>query len=129
MNPTEEGTLMRVFLAVVAGYLIFAVSAVLLFHLTNVDPHSPAALGFKALTVAYGLVFAYLGGFVAARIAGRADLVCGIALAIVIALGATISMIARPGAGALWTQTAALLLFAPASLAGYWTRRRRRYAE
>lgn len=117
---------MRAFLAVVAGYLIFAVSAVLLFRLANVDPHSPAALGFKVLTAVYGLAFAYAGGFVAGRIAGRADLVCGIALAIVIALGATISMIARPGAGALWTQTAALFLFAPFSLAGDWTRRRRR---
>jgi len=117
---------MRTILAVVAGYLIFAVSAVLLFHLTKVDPHSPATLGFKALTVAYGLAFAFLSGFVAGRFAGRTDLVCGIALALVIALGATISMIARPGAGALWTQTAALLLCAPSSLAGDWTRRRRR---
>jgi phosphate/sulfate permease len=31
-------------------------------------------------------------------------------------------MIARPGAGALWTQTAALLLFAPASFVGDWIR-------
>ena len=117
---------MRIFLAVVAGYLIFAVSAVLLFHLTNIDPHSPAALAFKAFTLAYGFAFAFLSGFVAGRIGRRTDLVCGIALALVIALGATISMIARPGAGALWTQTAALMLFAPASLAGDWTRRRRR---
>jgi hypothetical protein len=117
---------MRIFVAVVAGYLIFAVSAVLLFHLTNVDPHSPAAFGVKALTVAYGLAFASLGGFVAGRIGRRADLVCGIVLALVIALGATISMIARPGAGALWTQTAALILFSPASLLSDWARRRRR---
>lgn len=120
---------MRAFIAVFAGYLIFAVSAVLLFRMANVDPHSPASLGFKALTVAYGLAFAYIGGFVAGRIGRRSDLVCGIALAIVIALGATISMIARPGAGTLWTQTAALLLFAPFSLVGDWTRRRRHYAE
>jgi hypothetical protein len=118
---------MRAFLAVVAGYLIFAGSAVLLFRLTNVDPHSPAPASFEALTVAYGLSFALLGGFVAGQIARRTDLVCGIVLAIVIALGATISMIARPGTGALWTQTAALLLFAPASIAGDWIRRRRRH--
>ena len=120
---------MRAFLAVVAGYLIFAVSAVLLFHLAHVDPHSPASLGFKALTVAYGLTFAYIGGFVAGRIGARADLVCGIAPAVVVAVGATISMIARLGAGALWTQTAALFLFAPSSFAGDWTRRRRLRAE
>ena len=117
---------MRAFLAVVAGYVIFAGSAVLLFHVTNVDPHSPAALGFKAFTMAYGLAFAFLSGFLAGRFGRRTDLMCGLALAFVIALGATISMLARPGAGALWTQTAALILFAPASLAGDWTRRRKR---
>ena len=117
---------MRTFLGVVAGYLTFALSAVLLFHLTNVDPHSPAAIGFKVLTIAYGLAFATLAGFVAGQIAQRTDLICGISLALVTALGATISMIARPGAGALWTQTAALLLFAPASVAGDWIRRKRR---
>jgi hypothetical protein len=118
---------MRAFLAVIAGYLIFAGSAVLFFRLSNVDPHSPVAAGFEALTIAYGLGFSTLSGFVAGRVARRTDLVCGIALALVIALGATISMIARPGAGALWTQTAALLLFAPASLAGDWFRKRRRH--
>jgi len=125
---SEEVTTMRVFLAVVAGYLIFAGSAVLFFRLTNVNPHSPAAVGFEALTLAYGFAFASLSGFVAGKLARRRDLGCGIALAIVIALGATVSMIARPGAGALWTQTAALVLFAPAALAGDWIRRRSRLA-
>lgn len=115
---------MRYSLAVFAGYLIFAGSAVLLFQLTQVDPHSPAAVGIELLIIVYGIAFALLGGFVAGKIARRADMNCGIALALVIALGATISMIARPGAGALWTQTAALLLFAPASLVGNWMRKR-----
>lgn len=117
---------MRGVLAVVSGYMIFAGSAVLFFRLTNVDPHSSAAVGFETLTVAYGLAFALLGGFVAGNIAHRTDLMSGIVLALVIALGATVSIIARPGAGALWTQTAALLLFAPASVAGDWIRIRRR---
>ncbi len=119
---------MRGVLAVVSGYLIFAGSAVLFFRLANVDPHSPAAIGFKMLTIAYGLAFALLGGFVAGKIARRTDLLWGIVLALEIALGATVSIIARPGAGALWTQTAALLLFAPASVVGDWIRIRRRRA-
>lgn len=117
---------MRASLSVVAGYSIFAGSAVLFFHLLNVDPHSAATVPFEVLTIAYGLAFALLGGFVTGKIARRADLNCGIALALVIALGATVSMIARPGAGALWTQTSALFLFAPASLAGYWIHKRTR---
>ena len=115
---------MRAFLAVFVGYLIFAGSAVVLFGVTKVDPHSPVAVGFELLTIVYGFAFALLGGFVTGKIARRTDLSCGIALALLIALGATVSMIARPGEGALWTQTAALLLFAPASLAGDWIRRR-----
>ena len=115
---------MRAFLAVFAGYLIFAGSAVLLFQLTKVDPHSPAAIGFELLTLVYGIAISLLGGFVTGKIGGRTDLNCGIALGLVIALGATVSMIARPGAGALWTQTATLVLFAPASLAGDWIRKR-----
>src|SRR5579864_4474974 len=53
---------MRAVLAVIAGYLIFAGSAVLFFRLLNVDPHSPAAAGFEALTIAYGLAFSSLDG-------------------------------------------------------------------
>ena len=119
---------MRGVLAVVSGYLIFAGSAVLFFRLANVDPHSPAAVVFEMLTIAYGVAFALLGGFVAGNVARRTDLMSGIVLALVIALGATVSIIARPGAGALWTQTAALLLFAPASVAGDWIRISRRGA-
>ena len=117
---------MRGVLAVVSGYLMFAGSAVLFFRLANVDPHLPAAAGFEMLTIAYGLAFALFGGFVAGKIARRTDLMSGIVVALVIALGATVSIIARPGAGALWTQTAALLLFAPASVAGDLIRIRRR---
>ncbi len=115
---------MRTFFAVISGYVIFAGSAVLLFRLSHVDPHSPAAAGFEIFTIAYGVAFASVGGFVTSKLAKRTDLLAGIALAFVIALGATLSIIARPGAGAIWTQTAALVLFAPAALAADWARRR-----
>ena len=90
---------MRASLAVFAGYLIFAGSAALLFRLTKVDPHSPAAVGFELLTIVYGVAFALLGGFVTGKIAQSTDLNCGIALALLIALGATVSMICSPRRG------------------------------
>lgn len=90
--------------AIVLGYVIFATSAVLLFHLAKVDPHSPSSAGFMAVAIGYGLGFALLAGFIAGRVGGRGDLLCGIALAAVVALGALISMVSRPGAGAVWTQ-------------------------
>ena len=69
--------LLRTCLSILAGYVIFAASAVILFHAANVDPHSPAGTGFELLAIGYGLLFASFGGFAAGRIARRADLVCG----------------------------------------------------
>jgi hypothetical protein len=118
----------RTVLAVVTGYVIFAGSAVLLFQGTRVDPHAPAPLGFMIMSVAYGIAFGFLSGFVAGRIGGRAGLQCGIWVAAIIALGAAISLIARPGTGALWTQISAIALFAPAALLGDYIRKQRTHA-
>jgi hypothetical protein len=69
-----------------------------------------------------GVVFALIAGFVAGWISQRRDLVTGIILALIIAVPALASMVARPGQGALWSQTAALAFMAPASLVGDWIR-------
>jgi hypothetical protein len=41
-----------------------------------------------------------------------------VALAVIIALGAAVSMIGTPAAGSRWSQWAALLLMAPAAVLG-----------
>jgi FtsH-binding integral membrane protein len=86
-------------LAVIAGYAIFAVSAVVLFSLSGRDPHQTAGAGFMAFSILYGACFALLGGFVAARIARGAPVRHALAVAVLIAAGATVSLLARPGAG------------------------------
>jgi hypothetical protein len=104
--------------AVVGGYAIFALSAVALFQLSGRDPHAPQPLWFEIVAVLYGMGFAALGGFFAARIApNRALLHAGI-MAIVLAVGAGISLAASPGAGAKWSQWAALVLMAPSAHLG-----------
>ncbi|HTC57063.1 MAG TPA: hypothetical protein VK706_11680 [Candidatus Sulfotelmatobacter sp.] len=115
----------RTVLAVVLGYAIFAFSAVILFRSAHVDPHAPTGFGFGWFTAVYGLVFAVAGGFTAGRIARRRDLVCGIGVAALIATGATLSLIASPGAHARWSQLVALVLCSPSALVGDWMRRRR----
>jgi hypothetical protein len=110
---------LRSVLAVIGGYLIFALSAVILFRATGRDPHAPQPILFELLTVGYGILFAAFGGYTTARLAptrpaGHAAVMAGI-----LALGATISLVAAPGQGASWTQWAALLLMAPSAyLAG-----------
>jgi hypothetical protein len=114
----------RTTLALFLGYAIFAFSAVILFRCAHVDPHAPTGFGFGSFTAVYGLVFAVGGGFIAGRVARRRDLVCGIGVAVLIATGATLSLIAGPGAHARWSQLVALVLCSPAAFAGDWMRRR-----
>ncbi|HEY7058210.1 MAG TPA: hypothetical protein VH458_16855 [Vicinamibacterales bacterium] len=103
--------------AVAAGYLVFASSAVLLFQLSGRQPHASATPAFEVVTVIWGIVFALIAGWLTARIAVRRPTTHAAVLAALIALGALISLLTSPG-GAIWTQVAALLLMAPAALAG-----------
>jgi multisubunit Na+/H+ antiporter MnhB subunit len=111
--------------AVVTGYVVFAVSAVLLFWATGRDPHEPQRVGFLVFSVLYGMAFATAGGFVAAKIAARKPRQHALAVAVVLAIGASASLLAQPGAGARWSQLAALIFMAPAALAGGFVRSRR----
>jgi uncharacterized oligopeptide transporter (OPT) family protein len=108
----------RTILGIIAGDLIFAGSAVLLFYIARVDPHAPASLRFMICAILYGVAFALLSGYVAGLISRRADLIAGMILAAIIAISAFISLLARPGQGAVWTQISTLLFSAPAILVG-----------
>jgi hypothetical protein len=109
---------LRSLAAVVAGYRVFAVSAVLLFRLSGIDPHTHQPATFMRFAVIYGMGFAALGGVVTVYLASGRPALHAALLSAVIALGASISLIARPGAGATWSQWGAFLLMAPwASLA------------
>lgn len=104
--------------AVIAGYVVFAVSAVLLFQLSGIDPHAEQSVPFMVFAVLYGMGFAALGGLLAIRLAPSRPALHAVLLTGLIALGATVSLIARPGAGATWSQWTAIFLMAPcASLA------------
>jgi MFS family permease len=109
---------MRTALAVVVGYVLFAVSAVVLFPLAHRDPHAAASLGFTLLAIAYGIAFGAISGWVARRLARRIDLLAPICVAGIIALGAAISLAATWRVAAHWSQWAAIFLMAPAAIAG-----------
>ena len=114
---------MRLTLAVIIGYAIFAVSAVALFQLTQQAPHASASVGFMILATIYGMAFGAAGGWLAQRIAARDDAVARALVAGVIALGALISLVATWRVAAHWSQWTALLLMAPSAFAGGMIRR------
>lgn len=119
---------MRTVVGIIVGDVIFAGSAVLLFRFAGIDPHAMASPTLMGFSILYGIIFAGLGGFVAGIIGRRPDVTCGILLAVIIAVGAITSLVTRPGAGAIWTQGATLVLMAPAALVGDWIRKSRKAA-
>jgi hypothetical protein len=114
----------RSFLAVIAGYAVFAVSAGALFRVAGQDPHGEASVPFMIGTTVYGVAFALLGGYVSGWIARRRPLAHGLAVAIVLALGAGVSLFFTLGKGQVWSQVAALAAMAPAAAFGGWLRAR-----
>jgi nitrate/nitrite transporter NarK len=107
---------------VILGYLIFGGTAALLFQLSGQEPHSPASIGFKVITIIYGMVFAAAGGWVASRLGGQRPLGHAGAVATLIALGAVISLLFS-GTANTWSMWFALLLMAPSALLGGWIRK------
>lgn len=116
--------IVRSILAVLAGYLVFAVSAFLIFSLSKQPPHQAAPLGFMIGTTVAGMLFAGLGGYLAGLLAGRKPLAHAIAMAVILALGASASLAATIGKGAIWTQVGALAFMAPSAIVGGWVRQR-----
>ena len=114
----------RSVIAVIVGYLIFALSAFAFFQISGQSPHRAAPVPIMIGSIAFGTVFALLGGYVAARLAQRRPLAHGFAVAAVLALGAAISLFSTLGKGAVWSQVAALALMAPCAILGGWLRMR-----
>ena len=110
--------MLRSVTGVMAGYLLFALPAFALFQVSGRDPHQEQDLAFAAFSILWGMALAFAGGYAAGAIAGRRPRLHGGAVALILALGATASILAQPGRGARWSQAAAIVLMAPAAMAG-----------
>jgi len=114
----------RSVLAVLCGYLVFALSAFAFFVLSGQAPHQAAPLSVMLSSVAVGMLFALLGGYLAAWLAKRQPFAHGVAVAVVVAIGAALSLFATVGHGAIWSQVSALVLMVPCAVFGGWLRAR-----
>jgi hypothetical protein len=108
--------------AVLVGYLVFASLVLIFFQISGQRPHEPATLSIMLGSIAVGMASALLGGYLAALIAGRRPISHGIALAVLIATGAIVSLVSTLGHGSVWSQIAALALMVPCAVAGGWLR-------
>jgi hypothetical protein len=109
-------SILRNVLAVIAGYAIFVISAVLLFQLAGVDAHADPSTGFMMLAIICGILFSFTGGFLTQLISRSGKLTVNYVLAAIIAGFAAFSLFKT--AGNHYSQFSAIILFAPASLMG-----------
>ena len=107
----------RSILAIVVGYLIFALSAVAFFKGGGLDPHAPPSGRVFLFGIAYGLFFAVLAGYVTILIARRRVLWPVLAVAAIAALAAATSLLFA-GDDAAWAELTTVILMAPAIVAG-----------
>ena len=110
--------MLRFAMAVITGYLVFAVSAALFFQLTGQDPHATPTLLFGIVSVIYGILVAAMGGLVAARIVPRSASRVSAGVGVLIAAGAIVSLAMEGPHERMWSQLSALLLMAPAAFMG-----------
>jgi di/tricarboxylate transporter len=108
--------MLKKILAVIIGYMVFAISSVLLFTLTGHHPHQDAPFNFKLITIACGVCFSILAGAVVQLIAKQNTLGLNFILASMMFAFAGISM--AVSGGSHWTQLFAMFIFAPVSIVG-----------
>ena len=116
--------MIRSVLAVLIGYLLFAISGAAWFRLSGLDPHSVASPLFILGSILYGVFFSAIGGYVAATLGKRFPTEHSLAVATLIAALGAASLLAEAGKGAVWTQLSVLLIIAPAAMLGGYLRRR-----
>ena len=104
--------------SVIVGYAIFVIAVLALFQLSGRDSHSAQPIWFIIGSTAYGMLFAGLGGYLSARIAPARPRLHACITSLILAAGATASLLQSPPTDATWSMWGALLLMAPACCVG-----------
>ena len=100
-----------------AGFLLFMAASVVLFHISGYDPYAEVSRNFQVTSIAYGVVFALISGYVTALLSPLSRVRPALMVALLIAVVAILSMLASDAVEA-WSQMAALILMAPAVVFG-----------
>jgi len=112
----------RSIVAVALGFALFVIGSFMPRAAASEHPGAAPTVGLVAGVIAYGAVFAALGGLATASLAGRRRLAHAVVLAAVIAVAALAHPLFEPGANPRWLDVAAALTMAPAAILAGWAR-------
>ena len=105
-------------LAVLVGYLIYAIPTVMLYSITGQSYSLQPSDRFLLGNTLQGIVFAFLGGYVAAWIAPQRDRLHAGVVGLIIATAALLQAYGRPAPGASGGPLALLFFIAPSAWLG-----------
>jgi hypothetical protein len=114
---------LRGVISLVVGGLALCVPTALLLELSGADRVIPG-IGFLVFAILYFAGFGMLGGFVAAVVAGRREVMHTAALAAFVALMIVISLIVEPHTRSIWSSLVGLFVAVPAVVLGGFVRGR-----
>jgi hypothetical protein len=114
----------RSILGVALGFGIFVIGSYMPRGAAAEHPGAPTTVGLVAGSIAYGAVFAALGGLTAASLAPRRPLTHALVVAVLIAISGTIHPWIEPGSNPRWLDFSAVALMAPAAALAGWARAR-----
>lgn len=106
------------------GFGIFVIGSFMPRGAVAEHAGAPLTLGFVAGCIAYGAVFAALGGLTAASVGGRRPLAHAVALAGLIAVAGLLHPWLEPGTNPRWLDLSASVFMAPAAALAGWARSR-----
>jgi hypothetical protein len=110
--------------------MVLAILALFTIWFRGASPDTTPSMGFMLFSLGYGFLFAIVGGYITAMIAGRAEMKHAIALAGICVLMGFISMIFAAGQQPLWYQIANMgIAVFGVVLGSYFRSRRRNRAE
>lgn len=108
----------RSILSFIVGYLIFAVSMVLLWMIFGYKPKDVPPDGFLVFSVFFECLFAFGGGYVSALVAARKQLVHTGILAGIVAILGVLSLVCPQNELPWWANLATAFPIAPCFLLG-----------
>ena len=117
---------MRSAVAVLGGLLLFSLASVTFIQLSGNPPDRWPGTAGAAIAITYGAVFAFLAGYVAARLAPRQPLMHAVIFAILLLAMASASYAIQPEGASPWSLIATVVVSIPAALLGGLAQSKRR---
>jgi hypothetical protein len=114
----------RSIVAVGLGFGIFLIGSFMPRSAASVHAGEPITFGLVAGSIAYGAVFAALGGLTAASLPGRRPFEHALVVAGMIAVAGLVHPWLEPGLDPRWLDVSAVLVMAPAAALAGWARSR-----